>query len=821
MPDRCTTVLAGLLRPAERRKLFCLYAGRSFLWEIRRTNGDCMFRSIKSRIILAGACAGSVVIFFFSIYALPGFQASRIIAAYEKNQKIGGISISNPFNESIFPPEIIAPTFRWNDTCLSCDRWLVSVRFDGAHRRMNFFVEKKQWRPLRDQWESMKKLSTGKNARVTIIGFCHAAVQRIISAAEISFSTSKDRVDNPIFYREVNLPFGEAIKDPSRIRWRFGTVSQELQPPIVLEKLPVCGNCHSFSADAKMIGMDVDYGNDKGAYAFTRVGREMALATSDIITWSDYRREDKGLTFGLLSQISPDGRYVVSTVRDMSVFLARPDLAFSQLFFPIKGILVVYSREDRTFRPLPGADDTDFVQSNPSWSPDGKYIVFARSRVYHLPRRYSFRLTPSEEDCSDFLENRTLFKFDLYRIPFNKGKGGRAESVRGASQNDMSNYFAKYSPDGKWIVFCKAKTFMLLQPDSRLFIMPAEGGDARLMRCNTSLMNSWHSWSSNSRWLVFSSKTNTPYTQLFITHIDENGSDAAPVLLEQFTWAAGAANIPEFVNAPPGSIVKIQERFIDDVSLWRSGKAFEEGGDDRSAAEKFRAALALNPKNADAHLSLGSVLERQGNMDRAFDHYSQALSLDSSVNARIAMANALRGAQKYKEAVVLYQKALQQSPREPFALYNLALTLYRSGNYKEALPYYMKAREVEPKDIGVWCGLANTLLKLGNVNESLEYFKKAISLAPDDAALFSMYGNALLRAGRLAEADKQMKKALTRDPSNPEYLFYYANILLKQKRVDEAVRLYSKAFQLRPDFKEASDSLAIALRQKNRVRTTE
>jgi len=26
----------------------------------------------------------------------------------------------------------------------------------------------------------------------------------------------------------------------------------------------------------------------------------------------------------------------------------------------------------------------------------------------------------------------------------------------------MSNYFAKYSPDGKWIVFCKAKSFMLL-----------------------------------------------------------------------------------------------------------------------------------------------------------------------------------------------------------------------------------------------------------------------------------------------------------------------------------------------------------------------
>jgi Tol biopolymer transport system component len=90
----------------------------------------------------------------------------------------------------------------------------------------------------------------------------------------------------------------------------------------------------------------------------------------------------------------------------------------------------------------------------------------------------------------------------------------------------MSNYFPKHSPDGKWIVFCKAKTYMLLQPDSDLYIIPAAGGVARRLRYNTARMNSWHSWSSNSRWLVFSSKVNTAYTQLFLTHIDEDGNDA-------------------------------------------------------------------------------------------------------------------------------------------------------------------------------------------------------------------------------------------------------------------------------------------------------
>ena len=62
-------------------------------------------------------------------------------------------------------------------------------------------------------------------------------------------------------------------------------------------------------------------------------------------------------------------------------------------------------------------------------------------------------------------------------MPFNSGKGGKAEPLAGATENGMSNFFARYSPDGRWIVFCQAASFMLLQPDSRLYIMPAGGGN--------------------------------------------------------------------------------------------------------------------------------------------------------------------------------------------------------------------------------------------------------------------------------------------------------------------------------------------------------
>jgi tetratricopeptide (TPR) repeat protein len=713
------------------------------------------------------------------VFGLPGmsFSASpatnQILAVYQKGQQYPPLTILYPRDGTVFPPEIIPCTFAWREDGGKSDTWLVLIEFGDARGRLSFLSPKTEWTPASADWESIKQRSRGKPAEMTVLGFRRDDPAQILSCGRVTLSTSPDPVGAPLFYREVNLPFADAVKDPSRIRWRFGDISSPEPPRVVLEHLPVCGNCHSFSQDGHVLGMDVDYANNKGSYVITRVAKEMVLATSEIITWDDYQREDGQKTLGLLSQVSPDGQVVVSTVKDKSVFVAKPDLAFSQLFFPVKGILALYHRDTGAFQALPGADDPPYVQSNPTWSPDGQWIVFARSKAYELKDQSGGGgLLMQEEDCAEFVRDGKPFTFDLYRIPYNHGQGGKAEPLAGASRNGRSNYFPKYSPDGKWIVYCQAKNYMLLQPDSELYLIPAEGGEARRLRCNTPRMNSWHSWSPNGHWLVFSSKANSPYTQLFLTHIDEQGESSPPVQLANFTAPDRAANIPEFVNAPADAIQRINEQFLNDYSHVRAGFFAELSGDVDHGIVEYQRALEINPKSMPAHQRLGFLLYNVKHQpERGLAHTREALRLDPSNGfAHYDLGMAMRNEGNLDAAGQHFAQAVMFTPGNLGALYNVAdmhcslgEVLLAKAQVQEATGELNKAVALDAKNARAHYFLALAQAAQGMLDEPLKHYAIACSLEPKvDLApeLHYLLSGNLARVGRMQEAVKAARKAL-------------------------------------------------------------
>ncbi len=710
----------------------------------------------------------------------------------------GQLTINYPLDDTLFPPDIAAPTFTWDDQTRTVERWQVLVKIDGGEQAiMRFAAVQPSWRPDTADWKTIQQSSTPQHADVAIVGL--DAEGNTVSASSIRIRTSTDPVGDSIFYREVPLPFISAVQDPSRIRWRYGSVDSEEQPPVVLEDLPVCGNCHSFSSDGGVLGLDVDYGNDKGGYAILPVAQQMLLNDEKIISWSDYRKDDGEATFGLLSQVSPDGRYVISTVKDRAVFVATPGIEFSQLFFPIKGILVVYDTVTGQYTPLPGADDPAFVQSNPTWSPDGKFVVFARAKVYEreaLANASSILL--DENDVPEFIEDKEPFKYDLYRVPFNNGRGGKAEPVEGASHNGKSNFFAKFSPDGKWIVFTQAENYMLLMPDSELFIIPAAGGEARRLRANTPRMNSWHSFSSNGRWLVFSSKANTPYTQLFLTHIDEQGNSTPPVVLDRFTGEYGAANIPEFIPLPANAIASIKEQFLDAYSFLRAGMANERTGNYPAAVRAYDRGLAVEPENVELLNAKGFALFQQGQSSLAMIALEKALQADPGHwKAHNNMALAAVDLGEFELAEAHYRESVAIEPQP--AIYNdLGFVLERQGLVSEAVEMYLKAIELNPQSAAAQFNLASSLARRGDFAGAETHFRAALALNPDSQAHTGL-GIVLWNQGHRQQAVTELRTAIEIDANNATAHDQLGKMLLQQGDVDEGRKLLARARELGTD----------------------
>jgi Flp pilus assembly protein TadD len=696
----------------------------------------------------------------------------RIARAASADGGLLALTIDYPLGEAVFPPDMAAPAFVWSDPAPQADTWLFDMASADGGRHLYVltagttpprprdddprtlspttaaykppapFVPPRRWRPESRIWEQIKSLAGESALTITILGFTGGTPDRALSQGRSSLSISGDPVGAPIFYRDVPLPFRHVLNNIESIRWRLGEVSSH-KPPTLLTGMKVCGNCHSFTADGRTLAMDVDYGSDKGSYVIADVQPETVLDRSNVISWSDYRRDDKDPTFGLLAQISPDGRYVISTVKDRSVFSPVDELDYSQRFFPVAGILVVYDRQAKRFFPLPGADDRWYVQSNPVWSPDGKTILFARSESYKLTGIKDPSSTVIErEEVAEFFEGGKKFRYDLYRLDFNDGRGGTPVPLPGASGNGRSNYFPRFSPDGKWIVFCQSDTFMLLCPDSTLYIMPAAGGTPRPMRCNfAGKMNSWHSWSPNGRWLVFSSKAAGPFTQLWLTHIDADGTDSPAVFLEHFTAADRAANIPEFVNVKPERFTAIRQEFADYYTYYRIGVGYEQRHEYAKAIEEFQRALSEEPNHVESVYLLASCLARL---------------------------------HREKEALPQARKAVHLAPNSPMVHGLLGSLLSSTGQYGDALRHLEAAHAANPGDVSIANNLAWVLATCPepgyrNGPRALQLAEWACkATANKSPPLLDSLAAAYAEVGRFDEAVRTTRQALEIVRTNPK-----------------------------------------------------
>ncbi|MBS1871921.1 MAG: tetratricopeptide repeat protein [Acidobacteria bacterium] len=724
------------------------------------------------------------------------------------------IVVDYPLNGSIFPPEFPPPTFAWRDTTSGATTWAIDIAFAGGAAPMHFKAPGGRWRigpidpravgptnqppkltpeqaaartwtPDAAAWSTIKKNSVGAAATLTITGYRDAAMTQAASSGKLNIATSADPVGAPIFYRDVPLMPSETEKGVVKplasnaiplIAWRLRDVSKP-ESRVLMTGIHSCANCHSVSRDGRTMGMDLDGPrNDKGLYALFPIERRAAIRDDNVIAWSTFRGKLGGkLRVGFMSQVSPEGQYVVTTINDpgppasdyahrknpvdlvSNYYVANfKDYRFLQVFYPTRGVLAWYSKASGRLEPLPGADDPRYVHTNAVWSPDGKYLVFARAAARDAYPAGS-RIAERAND-----PNETQIRYDLYRIPFNNGRGGAAEPIPGASANGMSNSFPKVSPDGKWIVFVKAANGQLMRPDSKLYIAPAEGGQARLMKCNTPLMNSWHSFSPNGRWLVFSSKSRSPYTQMFLTHIDENGDDSPAILIENSTASNRAVNIPEFVNVAPDAFEAIDAPVTDYYRMIDEAEANLEKRQFGAAVREFERAVAVNPNEAVVRNSLGLALARAGRRDDAMEQFRKAIALTPDYPEPYSnLATAFAGAGNLPAAVDNYEKALKLDATYPEAQAGLGTLYISMDRLPAAIEHLEQAVKYKGDDARSRANLALALARNWRAKDAVPHAEQAVKLSKgQDPDMLDLLGSLYAETSRFPDAAATERKLL-------------------------------------------------------------
>ena len=184
----------------------------------------------------------------------------------------------------------------------------------------------------------------------------------------------------------------------------------------------------------------------------------------------------------------------------------------------------------------------DNLETFPTFSPDGKRLYFCSASMKQMP-----------EGFKDIRYNLLSVSFDENTGTF----GGKIDTLYSAEKEGRSAKFPRISPDGKFLLFTVSDygNFSIWHKDAdlRMVDLATQAVDS-LRNVNSDDVDSYHSWSSNSRWFVFSSRRmDGLYTRPYICHVDESGKTGKPFLLPQedpdyYDRSLFSFNIPEFVK---------------------------------------------------------------------------------------------------------------------------------------------------------------------------------------------------------------------------------------------------------------------------------
>lgn len=376
------------------------------------------------------------------------------------------------------------------------------------------------------EWKKLLESSTGNDIQITI---SVKTDDRWTDYETIVNHVAEEAIDSHLAYRLIG-PVYNMWRDMGIYQRNLENFNQDLI--IHNETLEnACLNCHTFHQN-----------NPESMFFQVRsgeYGKPTALLYKDEVKALN-TATDANKSTAVYCSWHPNGRLIALSGNKITQFFHTAGQEAREVFDHESG-LVLYDVETNMVTTTPAISDPERLETYPNWSHDGKYLYFCSAKQV------------SVEEYKNLM-------YDLMRIPYDAetGQWGELETVVSTEEAGLSVTHPKPSPDGKYLMFCMIEhgNFSIIRKESDLYLMDLETMQYERMDINSDEVESYHSWSSNSRWFVFSSKRQDALlAKPYFCYINENGLAHKPFMLPQedprfYDDFIKTYNIPELLKGP-------------------------------------------------------------------------------------------------------------------------------------------------------------------------------------------------------------------------------------------------------------------------------
>ena len=425
------------------------------------------------------------------------------------------------YTEVVIPPNIAPLNFALKEHRGKC-RLLLTFE---SHQ-LEVKGEKGSFKIPESKWKKFVFSAQGKSIQVVV----QVETEKgWIEYAPFSIQVAQEKVDSHLVYRLI---------DPGYELWnKMGIYQRDVesfeQSAIIENKMTEsnCVNCHSFcmqNPEHMLLHMREKY---SGTLLVNRDKIEkLNTKTKETISPLVY------------PSWHPSGKYVAFSVNTTKQAYHLNDKNRIEVYDEASDV-VVYDVEKQEIITTNKLFSKEAFETFPTFSPDGKTLYFCSAEARPIPQEYE------------------KVKYHLCSISFNpeeRSFGSQIDTLYNAQKDGMSASFPRVSPDGRYLLYTISGygNFSIWHKDADLHMIElATGVNRPLEEVNSEDVESYHSWSSNGRWFVFSSRRiDGLYTRPYIAYVSPEGEIGKPFLLPQkdtdfYQAFMKSFNIPEFVTS--------------------------------------------------------------------------------------------------------------------------------------------------------------------------------------------------------------------------------------------------------------------------------